>query len=82
VIESLPENCTANISCFHVAALLKLIFFPLVHFFWWVAVCDPKSLLFLFGTQLDYIDGIDWGWFLIQQHKCIIYMWLWKSFAA
>jgi hypothetical protein len=46
VIDSLPENCTANVSCFHVAALLKLIFFPLVHFFGGLQCVIPRVCWF------------------------------------
>jgi hypothetical protein len=51
-------------------------------FFWWVAVCDPKSLLFLFGMQLDYSDALIGGGFSFSNPNASSTCGCGKSFAA
>ena len=46
------------------------------------AVCDPKSLLFLFGMQLDYSDALIGGGFSFQNPNASQTCGCGKSFAA
>ncbi|KAJ4715532.1 Iron-sulfur assembly protein IscA [Melia azedarach] len=47
-----------------------------------VIVCDPKSLLFLFGMQLDYSDSLIGGGFSFQNPNATQTCGCGKSFAA
>jgi hypothetical protein len=46
------------------------------------AVCDPKSLLYLFGMQLDYSDALIGGGFNFQNPNASSTCGCGKSFAA
>jgi iron-sulfur cluster assembly protein len=45
-------------------------------------VCDPKSLLYLFGMQLDYSDALIGGGFNFQNPNASSTCGCGKSFAA
>lgn len=47
-----------------------------------LAVCDPKSLLFLFGMQLDYSDALIGGGFSFKNPNATQTCGCGKSFAA
>ena len=47
-----------------------------------VAVCDPKSLLFLYGMQLDYSDALIGGGFSFSNPNASSTCGCGKSFAA
>lgn len=47
-----------------------------------VPVCDPKSLLFLFGMQLDYSDALIGGGFAFSNPNATSTCGCGKSFAA
>lgn len=46
------------------------------------AVCDPKSLLFLYGMQLDYSDALIGGGFSFKNPNATQTCGCGKSFAA
>jgi len=46
------------------------------------AVCDPKSLLFIFGMQLDYSDALIGGGFSFKNPNATQTCGCGKSFAA
>lgn len=46
------------------------------------AVCDPKSLLFVFGMQLDYSDALIGGGFSFKNPNATQTCGCGKSFAA
>lgn len=54
----------------------------LVHTFLVFAVCDPKSMLFLFGMQLDYSDALIGGGFSFSNPNATQTCGCGKSFAA
>eukprot|EP00898_Chlorokybus_atmophyticus_P005711 jgi/Chlat1/6140/Chrsp41S00446 len=45
-------------------------------------VCDPKSLLYLFGMQLDYSDALIGGGFAFQNPNATSSCGCGKSFSA
>ncbi|QHO58264.1 Iron-sulfur assembly protein IscA [Arachis hypogaea] len=47
-----------------------------------IIVCDPKSLLFIFGMQLDYSDALIWGGFSFKNPNATQTCGCGKSFAA
>lgn len=47
-----------------------------------VIVCDPKSLLFLYGMQLDYSDALIGGGFSFKNPNATQICGCGKSFAA
>lgn len=59
---------------------LELFFFSLLFLFF--AVCDPKSLLFVFGMQLDYSDALIGGGFSFKNPNATQTCGCGKSFAA
>lgn len=54
--------------------------FSMVHISF--AVCDPKSMLFLFGMQLDYSDALIGGGFSFSNPNATQTCGCGKSFAA
>jgi hypothetical protein len=59
------------------------LFFTInLHFSVCFAVCDPKSLLFLFGMQLDYSDALIGGGFSFKNPNATKTCGCGKSFAA
>lgn len=51
-------------------------------FFTYFSVCDPKSLLFIFGMQLDYSDALIGGGFSFKNPNATKTCGCGKSFAA
>ena len=47
-----------------------------------MAVCDPKSLLFIFGMQLDYSDALIGGGFAFKNPNATQTCGCGKSFTA
>ena len=73
--------------CFSLATLfffymLSLIDDILVLFSFVNAVCDPKSLLFVFGMELDYSDALIGGGFSFRNPNATQTCGCGKSFAA
>lgn len=60
------------------SSCLKYLHFPALL----IAVCDPKSLLFLFGMQLDYSDALIGGGFSFKNPNATQTCGCGKSFAA
>lgn len=62
--------------------MLFLIDDILVLFSFVNAVCDPKSLLFVFGMELDYSDALIGGGFSFRNPNATQTCGCGKSFAA
>lgn len=74
----MPLHALHNVNAIESNTVILLMCF----FIFFMAVCDPKSLLFIFGMQLDYSDALIGGGFAFKNPNATQTCGCGKSFAA